>query len=109
MEEKQKDKTSKFLLLLLLLLSLTTTTTSTRPQLVKSDVWVSENRIVSTDFQTISGNLEFDQPLYLAESILCPRAEEVRKERGGGRGGGEGGGGEKGEELIFFFVFGGVW
>ena len=52
-----------------------------RPQLVNSDVWVSDSRIIATDFQTISGNLEFDQPLYLAESLLCPQAEQVRGER----------------------------
>ena len=61
----------------LLLLLLPFIALGERPQLVNADVWASDSRIMSTDFQTISGNLEFDQPLFLAESVLCPRAEEV--------------------------------
>ena len=50
-----------------------------RPQLVNFDAWTSNSRIMSTDFETITGSLEFDQPLFLSESMLCPRAEEVRE------------------------------
>ena len=77
----------EFCAFIILVLLLPAIAKGERPQLVNSDVWISENRIIATDFQTISGTLEFDQPLYLAESALCPRAEEVRarKKRRNGR------------------------
>ena len=82
-----------FPLFLFLFLFSSPTTFATRPQLINSDVWLSETRIIATDYEVLTGNLEFDQPLYLSESVLCPRAEEVG-EREGGREGGRG----KGEE-----------